>query len=197
MLAWPHTATDWRLWLPAIEQDYVALATAIASEVTPVILCQGANHRQQIERLLNGSCRYLPHYVITPYNDTWCRDYGPITVVAGDRLQLLDFQFRGWGDKYDARLDNEINRQLNSLWRTPLQVIDFQLEGGSIETDGHGSLLTTTRCLLDSQRNPGYSREQLESFLLERLGLQRILWISEGMLAGDDTDSHIDNQSGK
>ena len=193
MLAWPHAATDWRPWLPAIERDYVELAAAIAAEVTPLILCRDTGHRQHIEKLLHDCCRHAPRLVIVPYNDTWCRDYGPVTVAGGSQLQLLDFQFQGWGEKYDATLDNEINKQLADIWQVPLQQVDLQLEGGSIETDGNGTLLTTTQCLLDSGRNPGYDREQLEGFLLEQLGLQRVLWISEGLLLGDDTDSHIDN----
>lgn len=193
LLAWPHAATDWRPWLPAIERDYVELAAAIAAEVTPLILCRDAGHRRHIEGLLHDCCRNAPRIVVVPYNDTWCRDYGPITVAGEGRLQLLDFQFKGWGAKYDARLDDEINKQLTALWRVPLQSIGIQLEGGSIESDGNGTLLTTTQCLLDSQRNPGYDRDRLEGLLLEQLGLQRVLWISEGLLQGDDTDGHIDN----
>jgi len=193
MLAWPHVATDWRPLLPAIEQDYVELAVAIATEATPLILCQDAEHEKQITALLQGSCRHAPRFMIAPYNDTWCRDYGPLTVARDGQLQLLDFQFRGWGDKYDSRLDNAINQQLNAIWQAPLRSVDFQLEGGSIETDGNGTLLSTSHCLLDSGRNPGYSREQVEALLTDQLGLRRVLWISEGMLLGDDTDSHIDN----
>ena len=193
LLAWPHAATDWRAWLPVIERDYVELTAAIAAEVIPLILCRDTEHRQHIDNLLHDCCRHAPRLVIVPYNDTWCRDYGPVTVTLDGRLQLLDFQFKGWGEKYEASLDNEINKHLGDLWQVPLQTVDLQLEGGSIETDGNGTLLTTTQCLLDSQRNPGYGREQLESFLHDRLGQRRILWISEGLLLGDDTDSHIDN----
>ena len=193
MLAWPHTATDWRPWLTAVEQDYLELAAAIAAEVTPLILCRDEDHRQQVNVSLQGRCRHAPRIVITPYNDTWCRDYGPVTVATDGRLQLLDFQFKGWGDKYDARLDNSVNQELSELWQAPLRTIDFEMEGGSIESDGNGTFLSTTRCLLDSRRNPGYSREQVESLLHDQLGQGRILWISEGMLAGDDTDGHIDN----
>jgi len=193
LLAWPHAGTDWAPWITAIQHDYVALAVAIAAEATPLILCQDSAHQQQIADQLQGLCKHAPRIVVAPFNDTWCRDYGPITVARGKDLQLLDFQFRGWGSKYAAGLDNDINQRLQALWKAPLQVLHFELEGGSIETDGCGTLLTTTHCLLDSNRNRALSREELESFVLKQLGLERVLWLKHGMLIGDDTDSHIDN----
>ena len=193
MLAWPHEATDWAPWLEAIERDYVELAAAIASEVPPLVLCRDEAHKTHVAALLQGRCTRAPMLVVAAYNDTWCRDYGPVTVSHAGNMQLLDFQFHGWGAKYEASLDNSINRSLIDLWRAPLVTIDYELEGGSIETDGCGSLLTTEHCLLDSNRNSTYSREGVEQFVLGQLGLERVLWLSEGMLIGDDTDSHIDN----
>lgn len=193
LMAWPHASTDWQPWLAAIEQDYVALAAAIAAEVPPLILCQDEAHQAHIQSLLEGRCPHTPILVIAPYNDTWCRDYGPITLGNGSSMQLLDFCFNGWGDKYDAELDNHINRNLAEYWPAPLRTIDFELEGGSIETDGRGTLLTTEHCLLGSNRNTDMNRAQIEALVLEQLGLQRALWLSAGALIGDDTDSHIDN----
>ena len=193
MLAWPHETTDWQPWLEAIQRDYVELAVAISQEVTPVILCQDEAHRDLILNQLNNRCGHAPLLAIVPYNDTWCRDYGPITLGRDGQLRLLDFCFNGWGDKYDADLDNNINQTLADLWLPELQSLDFELEGGSIETDGCGTLLTTTHCLLDSNRNTDYSRDEISSYVKEKLGLTRTLWLSEGALIGDDTDSHIDN----
>ena len=193
MLAWPHASTDWQPWLAAIQHDYVELAVAIASEVTPMILCQDALQQLQIAEQLADRCKHYPQFVIAPYNDTWCRDYGPVTLALDGKVQLLDFQFKGWGDKYDATLDNKINQQIWGLWRAPLRTVHYELEGGSIETDGQGSLLTTAHCLLDSNRNKDFNKDQIEKFVLEQLGLDRMLWITEGALLGDDTDSHIDN----
>lgn len=193
LMAWPHESTDWQPWLAAIQRDYAELAVAIAQEVPPVILCQDEAHRERILSQLGGRCHKAPVLVIAPYNDTWCRDYGPITLDRKGQHVLLDFCFNGWGDKYDADLDNGINRSIARLWQPELQSIDFELEGGSIETDGQGTLLTTTHCLLDSNRNNAFSKAQIEAFVLEKLGLQRCLWLSRGALFGDDTDSHIDN----
>ena len=193
LMAWPHADTDWHPWLALIEKDYVSLASAIAQEVPPLILCQDESHRDHILELLQGHCQHAPRLVIQPYNDTWCRDYGPITLSDGNHFCLLDYRFNGWGDKYEASLDNGINQQLHEHWRTPLQAVDFELEGGSIETDGQGTLLTTEHCLLGSNRNTDLDRHQIESLVQEKLGLNRTLWLSEGALIGDDTDSHIDN----
>ncbi|MEE2732744.1 MAG: agmatine deiminase family protein [Pseudomonadota bacterium] len=193
LMAWPHASTDWQPWLEAIEQDYVALAAAIAQEVPPLILCQDQAHQDHIHTLLAGRCPHAPRLVIQPYNDTWCRDYGPLTLHGQPGLRLLDFRFNGWGDKYEAALDDGINEQLQSLWQPPLHRVDFELEGGSIETDGQGTLLTTEHCLLGSNRNTDKDRQQIEALVLEQLGLERTLWLSEGALIGDDTDSHIDN----
>ena len=193
MMAWPHEGTDWEPWLEAIERDYVELASAIAGEVAPLILCRDAEHKSHIEALLIGRCTHKPLVVVAPYNDTWCRDYGPVTVSFAGNMQLLDFQFHGWGSKYDSDLDNNINQSLAAYWQSPLRTIEYELEGGSIETDGCGTLLTTTHCLLDSNRNKSFTREQVEKFVLGQLGLDRIVWLSEGALIGDDTDSHIDN----
>jgi len=193
LLAWPHESTDWQPWLEAIQTDYVALAAAISLAATPVILCQDAAHQALIEALLKNACARSPRLVIAPYNDTWCRDYGPIAVTRDGTLSLLDFQFNGWGDKYAAGLDNHINQSVNFLWRPSLHTVEYELEGGSIETDGQGSLLTTAHCLLNSNRNQDFSQGEVENLVLEQLGLDRVLWITEGALIGDDTDSHIDN----
>jgi len=191
-MAWPHRETDWHYCLEEIERDYIELAAAIAGDVPPVILCRDEAHRDHVGAMLDSRCNAI--LIVRPYNDTWCRDYGPLTLQKGEGdLQLLDFTFDGWGQKYRANLDNEINRGLADCWQAPLNTIDFEMEGGSIETDGCGTLLTTGRCLLQSQRNRGLSRDQIEELVLAKLGLKRALWVNEGMLMGDDTDSHIDN----
>ena len=143
--------------------------------------------------MLEGKCKCKPAFVVQAYNDTWCRDYGPLTLALGQSRQLLDFQFNGWGDKYAANLDNDINQALANCWSAPLTSLSLELEGGSIETDGLGTLLSTRHCLLESQRNRQYSEQQIESQVLDHLGLKRTLWLTHGALLGDDTDSHIDN----
>ncbi len=193
LLAWPHPSTDWGPCLTEIQRDYIALTAAIAQEVTPIVLCYDAAHRDAIQSQLHGRCMRPPVFVVAPYNDTWCRDYGPLTLGAGQQRRLLDFAFNGWGEKYAADLDNHINRTLEQVWAAPLHSVDFELEGGSIETDGVGTLLTTRHCLLESNRNNDFSEQEIEQLLLDKLGMQRILWLGHGALLGDDTDSHVDN----
>jgi agmatine deiminase len=127
-------------------------------------------------------------------NDTWARDFGPVTVIENGEPVLLDFGFNGWGLKFAADLDNLITHRLADAgaFSAPLRTIGLILEGGSIESDGNGTLLTTSACLLSPNRNPHLGREALEAELAALLGSDRFLWLENGYLAGDDTDSHID-----
>lgn len=143
-----------------------------------------------------------------PTNDTWARDFGAITCAldfAPDPTQptqtstpesnlLLHFNFNGWGLKYPANFDNQITRHLHTLGAITgvLESHALVLEGGSIDSDGAGSILTTTACLLEPNRNPTLTKLELESSLREILGIDRVLWLEHGYLRGDDTDSHVD-----
>jgi agmatine/peptidylarginine deiminase len=130
-----------------------------------------------------------------PSNDTWARDYGPITVIEKGTPILLNFGFNGWGGKYPCNLDKRIIQRLNdagTFGESLFSKIAFILEGGSIDCDGDGALLTTTQCLLASSRNPGYGKRDIEYLLSSVLGIRRIIWLEHGRIIGDDTDGHID-----
>jgi len=134
-------------------------------------------------------------FIEIPTNDTWIRDYGYISIEEDGEKKLLDFTFDGWGGKFEASLDNSVNSTLHQkgyIGITPLESIDFVLEGGSIESDGEGTILTTSACLCNQNRNGGLDKEAVEAKLKTYLGAQRVLWLDHGYLAGDDTDSHID-----
>ena len=131
-----------------------------------------------------------------PSNDTWARDHGFISLVddQGGR-RLLDFKFNGWGEKFPAELDNAINRRLYDEGKVSgeyIDCLDFVLEGGSIESDGKGTIFTTSCCLLAPHRNQPLSKEQIEARLKQELCAERVIWIDHGHLTGDDTDGHID-----
>ncbi len=197
MLTWPHAHSDWAPVLAAVEPVFVAIALAIAQREKILIACYDEDHKRHVATRLQAAGlsahRLLLH--IADSNDTWARDHGPISVSCSGETRLLDFTFNGWGDKYPADLDNHVTRRLHTagaFGHTPLERVDLVLEGGSIEVDGSGSLLTTRRCLLAPTRNPGMSQAQLEQQLGEHLGVTRVLWLEHGYLAGDDTDSHID-----
>lgn len=186
--------------LAEVEPVFLDIARATLRFEHVLISCEHVVRLQDLERELN---RYaidhaLPGRVVAvpaPANDTWARDHGPIAVQSADGLQLLDFKFNAWGGKFPWEKDNALNRHLanaGSFGGTPLIEVDFVLEGGSIESDGEGTLLTTSECLLTPTRNPAMDRSDIEDLLAETLGADRILWLNHGYLAGDDTDSHVD-----
>ena len=179
-LTMPHEHTDWAPILPEILAVYEEMRREI-SKREPLIIVDGI-----------------------PHNDTWARDHGFITCLTpnpspigeGDeKVILLDFKFNGWGEKFPAELDNEINRHLyerglvKGLYEDHL---DFVLEGGSIESDGKGTIFTTTCCLMAPHRNQPLTQPEIEERLKEYLGAERIVWLNHGSLIGDDTDGHID-----
>lgn len=197
LLTWPHRHSDWAPSLPPVEAAYTALTTAISRFEPVVIACYDEAHRRHVQDRLrrSGAPAHRLRLYTAPSNDTWTRDHGPITVLLDRRPRLLDFRFDGWGGKYAAELDDRLTRRLHeagAFGDTSFVSSDLVLEGGSIETDGAGTLLTTARCLLHGNRNPGLDRSALEDRLRELLGVDRILWLHHGAIPGDDTDGHID-----
>ncbi|MEO5702553.1 MAG: agmatine deiminase family protein [Gammaproteobacteria bacterium] len=197
MLTWPHGYGDWAPWLAHVEPVFVEIARQVTLTESLLVSCHDAEQETHVRTLLqqNGvSAEAVATYVV-PSNDSWVRDHGPITVLHNGTARLLDFTFNGWGGKFDSTLDDRITRQLHAqgaFGTTSLETVDLVLEGGSIEVDGAGTLLTTTHCLLSPKRNPQLDRGQLEVNLSRWLGIDRVLWLEHGHLAGDDTDSHID-----
>jgi agmatine/peptidylarginine deiminase len=197
MLTWPHAGGDWADRLDTVEPVFLAIAAAIARRENLLLNC---SDRQQAERLREAlldegidSARLYLH--LTPSDDTWARDHGALTVMENGRPLLLDFRFNGWGNKYPCELDNRINARLLAdgvFGEVPMEHVELVLEGGSIDSDGRGTLLTTSSCLLDLQRNPGLSGQEIESQLQTLLGAERIVWLEHGCIEGDDTDGHID-----
>lgn len=197
LLTWPHAHSDWAPSLPEVEPVFIEIARQIALREQVIISCYHDAHMDHVRRRLEQAGVNLKraHLYIVPSNDTWVRDHGPITVYQNNVPTLLDFTFNGWGDKFKSDLDNQVTRHLHSLGAfgvTAMQTINMVLEGGGIETDGAGSLLTTESCLLSPQRNPQLNKQQIEARLNALLGVERVLWLKHGQLAGDDTDGHID-----
>lgn len=197
IITWPHAGTDWCHDLEAIDAVYVNIARAVTRYERLLVLCRDTGHQRYIRGLLDRAA--LPaaavSLAVVPTNDTWVRDYGPLTVLQDERPVLHDFTFDGWGGKYPAALDNAVS--LNLFTTGVFGGVDFLrhalvLEGGSIDVDGEGTLLTTSRCLLESGRNPGLNRDALEGLFRELAGIDRVLWLDHGELSGDDTDGHID-----
>jgi agmatine/peptidylarginine deiminase len=197
MLTWPHDQGDWAPVLDAVEPVFTAIAVAITRHQDLLVNCADADHAERIRARLmaRGVPEQRLFLSLTPSDDTWARDHGPLAVSVNDHPRLLDFRFNGWGDKYPAARDDAITRRLAaSGWfgRTPVESLELVLEGGSIDSDGERSLLTTTACLLHPQRNPQYPRPAIEARLQALFGVERILWLEHGCIEGDDTDGHID-----
>lgn len=197
MLTWPHEHSDWDTILHLVEPVFAEISYYISLHEQVVIVACDRDHMTHIQNLLQrrGVDLAKVHIYIHQGNDTWARDHGPITVFENQKPLLLDFIFNGWGNKFPADLDNEITRALltqDAFGDLQMHSVDFVLEGGGIETDGEGTLLTTSRCLLAHTRNPALSYSQIETVLTTQLGVGRFLWLDHGALAGDDTDSHID-----
>lgn len=196
LLTWPHAATDWGPALPAVEPVFVEIARQIARREAVVIACHDEAVARHVRGLLARAGvepgRVLLHVV--PCDDTWARDHGPITVLEGGAPRVLDFVFNGWGGKFPAAQDDRIPARLHALGAfgaAALEEVPLVLEGGSVESDGAGTILTTGRCLLSAGRS-GLDVVALEAALREHLGARRVLWLQRGYLEGDDTDGHID-----
>jgi agmatine/peptidylarginine deiminase len=195
IIAWPHAGTDWAPRLAQIESAYVALATAIA-RFEPVLICVAdAAVRARATGLLTaaGVDAARVRFVEAAYDDTWLRDSGPLTLSDGSGFELVDFRFTGWGGKFEGGRDDRLIEALlaRGVFRSARhRRIDWALEGGAIESDGNGTLLTTWRCL--HQRHPQMSLEEMDAQLLDAFGASRVLWLQYGYLEGDDTDAHID-----
>ena len=203
LISWPHAETDWADILDEVTECYVRMAYAIAAHQPLIVLVvEGLDVSSLLEKRLPQAVFSNITFVVVPKtNDTWVRDYGFLTVQSTGGAELMDFRFNGWGGKFQADHDNAANRLLfeTQLLRGHyVDALDFELEGGGIESDGCGTLLTTAECLLNPNRRrqgdavPTPDKAQVEALLKERLGVERILWLHHGYLAGDDTDSHID-----
>lgn len=188
-LIFPHPQSDWAPYLEEARQCFVNIATAVARYEPCLIVCDDV----ETVKSYFGSHENL---IFVPYqtNDTWARDCSVLTVIDEneDEPLLLDFTFTGWGGKFDASRDNAMSSAIAHVYGAPMKTIDLILEGGGVESNGAGSLLTTAECLLNPNRNPHLSKEQTEEMLKKEFGVEQILWLNHGYLAGDDTDSHID-----
>jgi agmatine/peptidylarginine deiminase len=193
LLAWPHAGTDWAARLADVETTYVALVAAIARFERVVICVADAELEAHARACLSGIDLDRVRFIRAEYDDTWLRDSGPITLRTRDGFRLLDFRFTGWGGKFEATRDDALVETLERdglFARAERRFIAFALEGGAIDTDGDGTLLTTWECL--NQRHPDASREELSAKLADWLEQDRVLWLDHGYLEGDDTDAHID-----
>lgn len=191
MLAWPHEDTDWSLNLNEVVQTYIQIVEVIAKHQLVILLTKDLKIKNLFSKDLLQNILILE----ADYNDTWTRDYIGISVIKNNTPTLVNFNFNGWGNKYPSGIDNSVNSQLfkNGILQTPmLDASQFTLEGGSVDSNGKGTILTTTKCLLNKNRNPNETKASIEETLKNYLGVSEIIWIENGEIEGDDTDAHID-----
>lgn len=197
LFAFPHQWSDWQPYLSEARENFIAIIKQVL-RFESVILIYHPNDLEGKQIIEEEFAEQIKEGRIKVYaikcNDTWARDFGAINLLEDEKNVLLDFGFNGWGLKFASNWDNQINSALKELgeFSDELRVMDMILEGGSIESDGEGVILTNTQCLLEKNRNPFLNQEQIELKLKEHLGAKKILWLNHGYLAGDDTDSHID-----
>jgi len=186
-MIFPHAQSDWAPYLDEASATFVAIIEAVARFEPCVVVCDDI---ERVKAHFNNTQNL--HFVTFLTNDTWARDCSCVTVIEEGRGKLLDFTFTGWGGKFDASRDNALSRHMAAYNTLPTESFKFILEGGGIESNGKGVLLTTSECLLNPNRNAAMGKSEVEAFLQKNLHVSEILWLDHGYLAGDDTDSHID-----
>jgi agmatine deiminase len=188
-LIFPHPQSDWVPYLEEARACFVQIANAVARYQPCLIICDDID-------LVKSYFSSHENLIFIAYqsDDTWARDCSALSVIDEDEGEplLLDFTFTGWGGKFDATRDNAMSSSIASVYGAPMKKIDLILEGGGVETNANGSLLTTAECLLNPNRNSHLTKAQTEAILKKEFGVEQILWLNHGYLAGDDTDSHID-----
>jgi agmatine/peptidylarginine deiminase len=195
-LTWPGPESDWAPLLERIEATLETMVVAIARYQAVLISVPDTATRTHLAGRFTslGVPKERVTLVVAPADDTWARDHGPLAVEENGELRLHDYVFTGWGGKFPAARDNTLTRRLAQagVYACPVSERGLVLEGGALESDGAGTLLTTEACLLNPNRNPGLDRAAVESWLHEDFGVTRVLWLAHGHLEGDDTDSHVD-----
>ena len=189
-LVFPHKDTHWNEYLDEAIETFVNIVKTITKYQKCLIVAKELNSVKSLFRNKKNIT-----FVRLDSNDTWSRDLGGITVQNDKKFTILDFNFNAWGKKFPYKLDNQITKKLKlkGIFKGyNHQTISFVLEGGSIESDGEGVIMTTSKCLLEKNRNPYLTKSTIEKQLQKYLGAKKILWLNSGYLIGDDTDSHID-----
>jgi agmatine deiminase len=193
--SWPHNSATWPDQLPGAEQALAAAVAALSRHEHVYVNVRDSAHADHVRKLLPDDADAAAisfEHIAT--NDAWCRDHGAIFVYDADGgLTALNFRFNAWGGKYPPfDLDDAVPPQMAARLQVPSVAIDHVLEGGSIDVNGAGALLTTTQCLLNPNRNPHRSRGEIEALLHRYLGAEQVLWLGDGIV-GDDTDGHVDD----
>ncbi|MFT7860660.1 MAG: agmatine deiminase family protein [Sulfurimonas sp.] len=186
-IIFPHKNTDWSCCLKDAQRNFVEIINAIRKFQPCLVVCHDIESVQQHFNDQNN-LRFLQ----CATNDTWARDTSVLSIKEADKIKLLNFTFNAWGGKFEADLDNLISKKLSQHYSAEMEDSNFVLEGGAVESNGEGLLLTTSECMCNPNRNKNLTKEQITTKLKKYFGAKEILYLDHGYLAGDDTDSHID-----
>ncbi len=186
-IIFPHQNTDWAPYLEEAQATFVNIINAISKHQKCLVVSY------DVEAVKS---RFTPNanLFFVPYvcDDTWARDCSALSIEENGETKLLDFTFTAWGGKFEASRDNLMSQNLSKYYGVPMQKCDFILEGGGVESNGEGLILTTSECVLNANRNATYSAIEIDAKLRDYFGAKEILILNHGYLSGDDTDSHID-----
>jgi agmatine deiminase len=196
-LSYPHNEASWPGKIHTIFSYYHLFIKELArGEQVHINVITTEMHERVHKELSESGVNMQNIYLhIHPTNDAWCRDHGPAFVLntkSKNPKAIISWKYNGWGGKYPAELDSLIPSRVGSLLELPVYYPGIVMEGGSVDFNGKGTILTTTSCLLNPNRNPSLSRDQIEEYLLDYYGAKQVLWLGEG-IEGDDTDGHIDD----
>jgi len=191
MLVWPDQNTDWQPWLDDVQNVYLKIIESLNQASTNVVLLVRNGEIKNCLAKLNKSSQVL--IVKADFNDTWIRDYGFLSCAHESSLQPIEFKFNGWGHKFDAVKDNQVNQDvLSQLCQQPIKSFELVVEGGALEIDQDGTLLSTELCLTNPKRNGHQSMVAYQQDFQNFLGAKKSIILQNGHLDGDDTDGHID-----
>lgn len=186
-IIFPHAKSDWALYLEEAQETFVNIINAIIKYQKCLVVCDDVQSVKS--RFEKNENLYFVEYET---NDTWARDCSVLCVEDDKNIKLLDFTFTGWGGKFEALKDNAMSGAIKNCYDKEVVKVDLILEGGAVESNGVDTILTTSECMLNKNRNTNLSKDEMTKILQDEFGMSKILYLNHGYLAGDDTDSHVD-----
>ena len=186
-IIFPHEKTDWIEYLQEAQSTFITIINTIIKYQKCLVIC--ADIKSVKKHFKQNKNLYFVEYLS---DDTWARDTSAISIIDASKVKLLNFTFNAWGEKFDFKKDNLLTSYLSKHYKSQIKSINFVLEGGAIESNGSGLILTTSSCMLNKNRNPNMNKDEITKKLKKEFGASEVLYLNHGYLAGDDTDSHID-----
>ncbi len=186
-IIFPHANSDWINYLEDAQKCFINIIEEIIKYQKCLVICDDI---EAVKKHFSKNKNLF--FIEYQTDDTWARDCSAMSISDENQTKLLDFSFNAWGDKFKSSKDNLMTKSISKYYEAEIESTDFILEGGAIESNGNGIILTTSKCMLNQNRNPDLNTKQITQKLNDFFGSSEILYLNHGYLAGDDTDSHID-----